>query len=232
MIPVNYYNNIPQFTSDQVEQHGTPDKYGYDKFFILEGAQPLVSDYKMEKDYILTKRPIHRYSGLERFKLTLGHLIGATFGLTEMALGEEPWPDILYKITKLTPENLWEGTRKLLKEKNMKLYFNRIPSIITYAGWRNCTTNISTGVFKRILEDFEKLYIMFHKSKDVFKRSYFLNMRFVAIKLMERYQVNLAIRIPCLRSKVKYKELHELYDKLWSMVIEEEEKDLLDFFAD
>jgi len=231
MEPISEHDGIPQFSSDQVKLYGSPDKHGYKKFFVIQAPPDLVADYDMEKQYDFSKRPIHFYSGIDRFKLVLGHLIGATFGVSKKTLSEEPWATIIYEITKLPANYLWDGTRRLLKKYKLKIYLNRIPSIVTYAGWRYCTTKLSTGVFKTILEEFEKLYRVFYRIRKGLNRKYFLNMRFVAIKLMQRHNIQIPLNIPCLRSPVKLKELNILYDKLWTIVIKEEEEDLLNFFA-
>ena len=202
-------DQIPCFTSQQVDDYGFPEHWGYEVYRIIENrdCQNYVTDFKLEQSYY--KRPIHRYNRRQRFETTLQQLLGEK--------GKVPDHIITVIQHHLNPnKNLWDQVRAMLKHYKLRIYYNRIPYII-----QKCTQkqpvqwSKSNDQYRAMMEDFDKICFIFDQQKHQFQRKYFPNMRFIALKLMELHGITLTYPIPLTRTLRKRKDL----EMIWNIFI-------------
>jgi hypothetical protein len=206
MKPVRYDDDVPVFTSRDIEDYGMPDHYGYDNYIVIESREVhLVTDYKMEHSYDLI--PIHRYSRVARFKTTLLKLVGEKSKI----------PD--YIITacrvylKKDSTDLWNDTRKILKCYRWSKYYDFIPAILCKLGLCRML-KITASKIEDILNDFKVLVERFEKTKTKYKRRYFPNIRFIVLKLLELHGCLHDYPIPFVRTERKLLSLSLLWEDL------------------
>ncbi len=205
MLPLRYDpDNVPVFTSDQVDDYGFPEFWGFDVYRIVENREcmKMTTDYKMEQSYY--KRPIHRYSRKTRFMTVLHHLLGDKGRV----------PDFVIAIiqTYMKPGDEWNQVRRMLKHYKLSMYYNRIPYIIQQITKTNSASPVSADQYQGIVADFDRFLYWFEQHKHQFERTYFPNMRFIALKLIQLHGVELNYPIPLVRTQRKLKQLEQLWD--------------------
>lgn len=208
MKPIRFENNIPIFSTKDIEDYGLPEEWGFENYQVIESRElNLVTDFKMERQYDM--RPIHRYSRIDRFKVILRQLIGE-HGVV---------PDHIVTVVGhyLTIQNetldLWDRTRAILKHLKCRLYYNRIPFILKKLNYDQCI-KWDARDYLEIVERFKVISSTFDQEKKKFKRKYFPNLRFIALKLLEESGGEMIVPIPLARTARKRKSLEILWKGL------------------
>lgn len=207
--PTDYWDGIPVFSSDDVEIYGEPDYYGFTDYYVVQtdaSARPIQSDYQ----YNLTMnfRPIHRYKRIERFTFTLAYLIGCKGSVPQKVL------DACKHVNK-NHTTIWNDIKTILKKNKWHIYYNRITLIISYLGL-SITENMTNEIFDNIITDFKQLNDKFEQSKKKeWNRRYFLNLKFVALKLLQKHQIRFKVVIPLIKTQRKLKVLNELWEDIY-----------------
>jgi Poxvirus Late Transcription Factor VLTF3 like len=207
MKPTRYENNIPVFTTRDIDDYGFPENYGFDNYIVVESRElNLVSDYKQEHEYDL--RPIHRYSRLARFKSTLYQLIGER--------GSVPSAVITMVKAYLKPDSKdkWNATRSILKHYKQTAYYNRIPLILVTLGYQKSVPSTTGSQLSLIINDFMRISEKFERIKHTFKLRYFPNIRFIVLKLLQKHGIETNYPVPFIRTERKRKSLEELWLQL------------------
>lgn len=144
-------------------------------------------------------RPIHRYSRVERFISVVYQLLGERGDVPETVLevvrhwGFDEERDLI-----------WNSIRFILKQYNWARYYNRIPSIINLLGLRR--KKIDFWRVQNVIEKFKEMSFRFDTMKsELPERSYFPNLRYVALRLLEENGVRFSFEIPKIRTKRKLK---------------------------
>ncbi len=155
-----------------------------------------------------SRNRIHRYSRTSRFKFTLFQLLGlngdVTYGLIDMVAQH---PNL-----KTSPCKIWNSVRSILKEKGLRKFYNRIPLLIRHvAGLK--VVGITDDKLTRMMDIFVKISYQFDngKKKD-WGLSYFLNMRFVSLSLMEKFDITYPYAVPFARTARKRRYLAALFE--------------------
>lgn len=207
-VPINYHNNIPQFSSSDLEIWGPPQSWGYEVYEVVEDretAMPLVTDHKMEIGMLGNVRPIHRYSRKERFVVTALNLLGNR-GVPKKVMASMDEIDLT--------GNVWERVRERLKKGGFRKYYNSIPFILRQLGVGG-VPDVGCLAFRDIVNDFVRLSEKFDRCrKDRHGRTYFPNIRFVALKLFDVHGVRFGFEIPKVRTVRKKGSLEEI----WSLI--------------
>lgn len=209
MKPVDHWNNVPVFSSDDIEIYGQPDYFGYDDYYVIETdatARPLVSDYQYNQT--ISFRPIHRYNRIERFNFTLSYLVGYKGSVPQK---------VLDACSHIIPnrKTVWNDIKMILKENKWNIYYNRISLIINSLGI-TITENLTNTIYEMILQDFQQLNTLFESTKrKEWNRRYFLNLKFVALKLLEKYNITFRVDIPLIKTQRKLKVLNDLWDTIY-----------------
>ncbi len=161
---------------------------------------------------------IHRYSRVARFKFTLYQLLGMSGDVDNsiilIVMGD---PRL-----QTSPPKIWNSVRSILKSHKLRKYYNRIPYIIRrVAGLK--ITGITGRKLTAIMAQFLKISWQFDngKRKD-WNLSYFLNMRFVAVCLMKRFDIIYPYAVPSARTARKRRYLTLLFDEFELNVTEED----------
>lgn len=203
-------DGVPIYTHQQIDDFGFPEWFGVEVYRVIEtrACIPLQTDFSLHQQSSV--RPIHRYCRKKRFHATLYKLLNDRGRVPE-------------KVIQLVQENMfpnrpiWNEIRTVLKENNLRLYYNRIPFIIQAITLQPPTKPINAEQYRNMLSDFDCFCSYFEQNKVDFKRTYFPSMRFVALKLMERWGVKCNYEIPFTQTFRKRKDL----EILWSSFIKQ-----------
>lgn len=154
---------------------------------------------------------IHRYSRFDRFRFLMYRLIGVGGGM--------PVPDEVLVIVREDMKNyvdsrmkIWNTVRKILKARGMRKYYNHIPEIIgKVKGW------YPEGVAKLdvpvLLLEFQRMSAKFDEGlRKKWGVKYFPNLRFVALKLIEKHGVTYPYHTPLVRTMSKKVYLNKMYE--------------------
>lgn len=226
----DYYNedNLPVFTTSQVDYYGPPDIYGYDKYYVVQSRQPeYVCDYKTISGVC---RNIHRYKRILRFKTILGQLLGCIGFVTQKS--KDKLEDFRRTISDFDvhytpPCMVWEFLRTKLKACGLQVFYNRIPAIAKQFNMTPVNTTITVSQWNGIMEDFVAMHEIFPRIRHKLSRKYFPNLRHTALTLMTRHGVSTSIVIPPARTIAKEKLLNNSFSEIMGLINEEYE-DALD----
>lgn len=197
-------DQVPVFTSDQIDDYGLPEEWGFETYRIVENRDTMTftTDFKLEQTYY--KRPIHRYCRKKRFLSTLYQLLGDK--------GKVP-PHVIAVIqTYWKPGDNWNQIRKMLKHYKLSMYYNRIPYIVQQLSQQNSVNKISADQYRDIIADFDRFCFWFDQNKEHLDRRYFPNMRFIALKLIHGHGVTFNYPIPLARTRRKLKQLEHIWN--------------------
>jgi hypothetical protein len=129
---------------------------------------------------------------------------------------------IALRVKLFDPNTIWNCVRFLLKKNGWRTYYNRIPTIIYAIGF-------GPGIvwtrpeFEEFFTEFQKMHFQFDNSeqgqllKTKYKRSYFINLRFVALKMIEERNIKTNYVIPFIRTERKAKVLNQMWVELKSL---------------
>jgi hypothetical protein len=205
MIPVRYDpDGAAVFTCTQVDDYGFPEHWGFDVYRIVENRDTIrmTTDYKMETEYY--KRPIHRYCRKQRFQSVFYQLLGDKGKVPDWIVG--------IVRTYLKPGDVWNHTRSILKHYKLRLYYNRIPFIIQQITKTNSTKPVHVEKYKQVMDAFDRFCCLYDQHKHMFDRKYFPNMRYMALKFIEHYGIELNYTIPLTRTMRKRKDLEIIWE--------------------
>lgn len=206
--PVDHWDNVPVFSSDDIEIYGQPDYYGFTNYYVIETdatARPFESDFHYNST--ITFRPIHRYNRIERFNFTLSYLVGYKGTVPQKVL--DACSDV-----EPNHKTIWNDIKIILKKNKWNIYYNRISLIINSLGL-SITENMTNTIYEAILYDFLQMHNEFESSKKKkWNRRYFLNLKFVAMKLLDKYNIRFKVDIPLIKTQRKLKILNELWEDI------------------
>lgn len=192
------------FTSDQVDDYGDPCLYGYTKYIVIESRNlHYVTDYHFEQERLWV--PVHRYDRVARFKHTLLTLLGEKNNIPTQVLA-------VVKTFLKDDKDIWNDTRRILKHYKFSKFYNQIPSILRLIGYPRCFPQITANKLEDILNDFKIFVSKYDQLKQKFKRNYFPNLRYIALKLLELHSIKSIYNIPFIRTKRKNKVLNMIWD--------------------
>lgn len=213
--PIRVENNIPFYTSQQINLFGLPHHWGVDQYQIVElyeDGRPPVTDYEIEQERRGSLRPVHHYNRVERFEQILYQLIGCRGVVPRLiivhiqAVGFDPHPD-----------RVWDSVRSILKKNQWSNYYNRIPVILDQLGFeRRIDFGDSNQFVLELVNEFRRISARFEELKPTLVRCYFPNLRYVAFKLLVEHGAVFQYKIPFLRTPRKEKQMDELWELLKS----------------
>lgn len=198
------HDGTPCFTKRDVDDYGMPEMYGYTNYLVVDNEQHYVYDYTMEHEADLRK--IHRYDRVARFKATLLDILGERGNIPESVMG------LIKTYLKTTSKDPWNDCRKILKHYKQRSYYNKIPMIL-----RNMKIKgfiVKGNLIEELVNEFRSISLKFEEYRDLHDRSYFPNLRFIVIKLLEKHGVTSIYTIPKMRTDRKHRSL----DQLWNIL--------------
>lgn len=108
----------------------------------------------------------------------------------------------------------WENIRRILKQHKIPKLYNQIPLIIRKLGFGNCIEfKDSHKSYIGILKEFNEIHYKFNLKKNC-ERKYFPNLRFVALKLIEKWGGEFLVKIPFIRTQRKLSHLEQIIKDL------------------
>ncbi len=212
MEPIKYSDGMPVYSINQIHMYGEPFLWGVSSYLVIstmDDERPPATDWKFEQERRGSTRPIHRYIRQKRFEYTLYQLLGyrgtVPVELAQHLLDEGFDPD---------PFFIWESIRKFLKRnKYSNIYYNRIPTIMQMIGVNlRIDVHDSSSFIQNVVDEFKIVNYKF-EMLDI-KPKYFPNMRFIALKFLERHGAIFEFDIPLIRTKRKLKPLEEIWTKM------------------
>ena len=200
-------DSLPVYSNRDLELYGEPVHYGVKEYTVIETDRTYTLDYhKCTSRKIL---PYHHYCREERFRVILGFLLGkgrVPFEIFEL---------VMDKIESGEEEFVWYEIQDILGKSGNCRYVNRIPKIMIMLGYGNCfeTTRQDFIIerFNRASERFD--YLKSHNLLGC--RTYFPNLRYVALRLLAEHKANFKVKVPLLKTKSKLKPMNVLYNKLF-----------------
>ena len=198
-------DGIPCFSSYDIDNYGRPEYYGYEIYRVIESRDlNLVVDFKYSSGCDF--KPIHRYNRLLRFKNTLLNLIGERGKVPNYVL------NMVKSYMKNDSQDPWNDCRKILKHFKQRKYYDNIPYILKQLKLFNTFKIGNEFCLEDILNSFKKFVVQFEKRKEEYKRIYFPNMRYIALKLLKSFGIESIYKIPFARTVRK----NVLLDKIWN----------------
>lgn len=207
MQPIRYENTTAVFTRDQVDNFGMPCHHGYDDYIVLDRREAdMVIDWKMEIERFFT--PIHRYNRMARFKSTLLNILGEKGNVPEqiVQIVKHYWTDT---------SDPWNTVRRILKSMKQQRYYVSISYILRRVGYPRPVPTLTSSEIEGILNDYKTVNDRFQRYKKHYNRSYFPNMRFIVLKILEIRGYTPIYKIPLARTQRKLHALQKLWDDLF-----------------
>ena len=220
--PIRYEYNLNGdcmyiYSAEQISIFGCPDEWTFPflgKWGVVStdnDERPMATDFSFDKSRMGNARIIHRYSRVKRFESVLYQLIGhrGDVDLADLCYIREQGVDP-------DPNEVWESIRGILKEGGLQKYYNRIPTIIQMLGIK-LRIDIGKGadMITEITTDFSIMHQMFIQIKPE-GRTYFPNLRFIALRMLETYGAKFEFNIPRVRTRRKLKPLDEMWINLFN----------------
>ncbi len=205
--PVEKEEEIPSSPESTEYEYTEYDSGGLSFEMTGKGGPQFCLEY--DDVIFASQKKIHRYSRKDRLKFTVCQLAGISGDVPERLIDL-----IRHKLKTRNPNKIWNGVRKLLKKGKFRRYYNRIPHIIKQiTGLR--IIGFDTGVLPRIENRFTELMIKFDTHfKEKWQRQYFLNMRFLCLKLIFEQGCLYPYYIPLIRTNRKRKYLDLLFNEM------------------
>ena len=206
MEPIRYEEDCAVFTIEQINLFGEPCYHGFVNYIVLSSLDyesPITADFKFSEDRERL-RPVHRYSRVKRFEWILYQLIGYR--------GDVPVEvvDLCRDGFDPRPGYIWNSIRKILKENKMRVYYNRIGNIIYRLTKMKIRFGDSYLFLEGVVDDFRCLKFVRGKGG----RTYFPDIRFVALKMLIKHGAKFDYDIPLLQTKRKLSGLETLFTEL------------------
>ena len=212
--PVGCDGLVDIFTTTQIDQWGLPEEWGWRgvAYHVIERpcyALTYAEETRVARVVEAARRPVHRYSRVERFRTLLQHLMGIH--------GRVP-PHIVEACAEAEG---WEETRAILKARGWALYYSRIP-IIMAAHEEEARyidqMNAYTRTYERILAQFADMDAAWPAVRGELGRAYFPNLRFCAMRLMVMNGVMHLANVPPLRTRKKVESVGAIFEHILTFI--------------
>lgn len=215
--------NQKYYTTQQIDTYGEQEG----EYYVVQSRELMIgTEHKNEIVPGQQARKVHRYNRTTRFRYCVTQLLtqsgevpvdvlvqvcnefGVDYELTQWVSKYHLCLKSKIKITSrlvYDPTTIWGLMRKFLKGLKLGLYYNRIPIILCTLGVPG--TTCSTEQYDGIMADFKCLNEGFDKAKDHLQIKYFPDLRYVALRLMDKHGVIPKYDIPWLNTKRKIKSV-------------------------
>ena len=211
--PLYVEHGIPHYDLSDVLRHGDPTFFGVSEYSVVDNPTyscPLMLEWKDEVALMEDGVYKHRYDRLERFRGTLFQLIGGS----RVTIPWYVYHTIRSEMYNPHPDKVWDSVRDILKNYGYTKFYNRIPCILRYFNYPHKII-MKKNTLCNIINDFFKVNKWFEDvGKAEFGMNYFPNIRYMALKLMERNGVEFQYKVPFIRVK----KVEERYDEIWNMI--------------
>ena len=201
--PIRIDNGVAVYSLVDVLLYGEPCSWGEVGYEVVDNEQSYRLEWQDEINLARDGRTIHRYDRVQRFKCIVNQFIGHSRVML---------PAFYFDIhgDHTSPTEIWGTVRKMLKEEGLHKFYNRIPCLLERA---NYPFKIRWTQYQidQVNRDFCKIHEYY---KEINTTGYFPNLRFCALKLMERHGVVFEYFIPCIIVKKIQTRLELFWDRL------------------
>lgn len=211
MNPIRYENEVPIFTTDQIDILGLPTEYGYDKFIVIEGKPTYDNHINLEHSRLIKK---HKYSRLLRFKMVVRNL----FGETKAKVFPNSVIGVVKELTNPESETIYNDCRSILKHYRFQKLYILIPTIL-YKAHNLKMLEIPNELKKDFSEILQEVYTRFIVFENLFyelgdkNRKYFPNLKYTALRILCGMGV-INKFIPVLRTERKINSLDSFFKQM------------------
>lgn len=209
-LPIRQEGDVSVYSTSQIDMFGFPDTWGVFNYYVittLDHERPLKMDWNYQQYIRGSSRPIHRYDRVKRFESTLFQLLGLR-GHVDI----EVVKDLKNVGYDHNPLKIWESIRAFLKSRKLRKYYNRIPTIIQMLQYPFKIIPPSNSKLLWMVNEFRKMNTRFSELKH--SRKYFINIRYIVLKMLEQHNVVIEYYIPFVRTKRKQKPLDNIWNKI------------------
>jgi hypothetical protein len=189
MEPIRYDGDTAIFTTDQLDMYKEiPTKYS--KYLVVEGMPEYETSFTYAKQSFLKK--IHRYDRFSRFKKTVYNLLGNSDLKNHISIASPEVIGPIITYVKDDSSTAYVDCKKILKHYKQERFIEYIPALLQLAKkpWaieydpKQCSEMI-----QKVLADFKNIErkFIYHEYRKTQNRKYFINMKYLAIRLLERH---------------------------------------------
>ena len=169
-----------------------------------------VSNFKLDWDQEQQRdwRKRHRYCRRGRFIQTLYQILNIR-GTVSMRILADVKRELISSPILLSKRNIWLAVRRILKRKGYIQFYNQIPAFIKYS--TGVSPKVTNDQLLKVIRNFERMHYQFDNLAKEWKRKYFLSMRYVCLKLLEKEGMVFPYRVPKLMTSRKRYYLNYLF---------------------
>ena len=211
MIPYNFIrieDGVFVYKRSDVDLFGMPDLWGVEDYIVVsteDDVAPQVMDWQMIQDRRGSLRPIHRYDRVSRFRSLLNDFMG------NRNVPEEVVELVRFWGLDDNGAHVFEGVRKVLKAYGYRKYYNSIPSIIWML--RGGRRRFESRIVEQVMDDFIRMSFRFDRLET--DRSYFPNLRYVLLELLELNGFDFGFDVVKIRTKRKRVVMENIFEVLY-----------------
>lgn len=225
--PEYYDNGVPVFSKWQIDLYGPPNEISY---LVIDDVITYLPSYAQIENRLENLQHVHHYDRLQRFNTIVLQIVGDARITSKKGL------KCIKKVAKHLPANIdlyplptiYQVVRHVMKLNGLKIYYNRIATILNEFNITNVRMHYTVEIINNVLEDFKKMHYAFEKIKQTLKRTYFPNLRFVALKLLLKYGFENPFSLKLAKTPARLEKLNNDYDLIWKLIAEEE---LIEYFS-
>ncbi len=210
--PVKFeFDGTPVYTRDQIDLFGEPEVYGVWTYLVVsshDNEYPPRTEWVDEQRMCEDFKFVHRYCRVSRFKSVLYQLLGFR-GKYDFEILD------LFADLDEDPSKVWASARKILKANGAAKHYNLIPCILVDLKYPLRIKPAPKTIWK-IESHFLKLSMKFNDIKPTLPgRTYFPNLRYVALRLLKQYGCVFEYEVPELLTARVKKRLDILYELIY-----------------
>lgn len=220
-------SGLAVFSSEQLEW-GMPEDFGFHEPYIVYEteytAHTPALNYADER-CIGKQRPPHRYCRIERFKSVLGNMMNQHGHVPQKVI--DYLRPFVAEMRLMEEKEIWKFCHTMLKKvPGWRVYYNRIPVILSTLQIIPFKVKDQTKIYQTVLEEFKAINNAW--SRLTTDRKYFINFRYVCLRLLQRHGVAHPYEIPLLKTARKKVALDLIFEQLYDQVMVDELEAFLD----
>jgi hypothetical protein len=225
--PSYYENGIPVYSKWQIDLFGPPDKINY---LVLDDDVTYLPSYTQIQHCLENLEYVHHYDRVQRFTTILLQIVG------DARISSKKGMKCMKKVSRNIPSDIdlyplpiiYQIIRNVMRHNGLKIYYNRVATVLNEFNITDTRKHYSPELINNVIEDFKKMHFMFEKIKKDLKRTYFPNLKYVALKLLLKYGFTNPFNLKLAKTPARLLKLNKDYDLIWNII---EEEELIDYLT-
>lgn len=222
-----YENGIPVYSKWQIDLYGPPHQISY---LVVDDVVTYLPSFTEIQNRMENLEHVHHYNRIERFTTILLQIVG------DARISSKKGMKCIKKISRNIPANIdlyplptiYQIIRNVMRQNGLKIYYNRIATILNEFNITNTRSHYSVELINNVIGDFQKMHYAFTKIKKDLKRTYFPNLKFVALKLLLKYGFTNPFNLKLAKTPARLQKLNKDYELIWNLI---EEEELIDYLT-